>query len=64
MEALTVDVQAMRQYCSGSQPASGYDVLTDAVVNGDSGAHDLVRLLCLMRVNERSRRTMGESRRT
>jgi hypothetical protein len=60
---MAVDITAIQAYCGTGQPAGGLDVLTDAVVNGDHGAYALVELLCAVRSNRRSRRTMGEVRR-
>ena len=59
---LSVDIGAVQGYCCTRQPASGTDVLMDAVVNGEPGAYALVELLCALRANRRSRHTMAEVR--
>ena len=53
---------AIRQYCAHSGPTCGEDVLCDAVIHGSLGAWYLVQLVCEVRHNRRSRRTLGEVR--
>ena len=62
-DVLQLDLAAIRAYCTRSHPRSGMEVLADAVIHGHRGAYELVHLLCVLRVNRRSRRTMGEVRR-
>ena len=61
--SLTIDLSAVRQYCSGATPTSGEDILTDGVLNGVLGATNLVQLMLEMRANRRTRRTLGDVRR-
>ena len=58
MDQVVLDMVSVRRYLKSAAPMNGHELVVDAVVAGDVGARDILKLALASRVNRRTRRSL------
>ena len=58
MDQVVLDMVSVRRYLKSAAPMNGHELVVDAVVAGDLGARDILKLALASRVNRRTRRSL------